>query len=155
MTAEKYGPSRSVEKAEKPSLFDTLPMERVQKTLPPPPVQPRKAAVQKTPRLSPVQPRKETVQTMPQVSPFQLPKKHVDYLEVIAGTPFMAVTERDKAHGISSSVGSSMRKELANQGLIKIHRIETGARGKRYAAIETTDAGYSLFLASRRSTSRA
>jgi hypothetical protein len=70
---------------------------------------------------------------------FQFSKDNLDYIQLIAETPFLPVTYRDKQAGISASKGDRMRRELADAGLIVIHRVNTGTQGGRVTLTEPTE----------------
>ena len=79
------------------------------------------------------------------VAPAQhLSKQRLDYLVLCADDWAMAVTERDNKHKISSYKGNKLRGELERQGLIRLHRVPTGMKGKVFTLTEVTDKGYAL-----------
>jgi len=75
---------------------------------------------------------------------FELSKGNLDYLQRIAEMPFVPVTYRDRREGISACKGDRMRRELADAGLIVLHRVNTGARGGRITLSEPTEQAYRL-----------
>ena len=79
--------------------------------------------------------------------PLELSKRNLDYLQRIAEEPFLAVTERDRREGISAWMGNRIRQELADAGLIRLHQVNTGIRGRRITLTEPTDRGYQLLEA--------
>ena len=56
----------------------------------------------------------------------------------------MPVTERDRKHEISGYMGNKLRGELEQEGLIRLHRVPTGMKGKVLTLTEVTDKGYAL-----------
>jgi len=76
--------------------------------------------------------------------PFQYPKRSLDYVEQIAQLPFEAVTERDGRLGMSAWMGNRVRQELCDAGLIRLHRVNIGGRGKLITLAEPTDRTYEL-----------
>ncbi len=71
-------------------------------------------------------------------------KAKLDYLALRAGEPFGSLTGVDKQAGISRGRGSTLRKALEREELIKMHRIKTGRRGGQIKVTEITDKGYEL-----------
>lgn len=76
----------------------------------------------------------------------RIAKRSIDYLVGIARNPFLPVTERDRVQGVSSHVGNQIRQQLQSlaEGLIRLHRAPTGAKGRVYTLTEITQAGYRL-----------
>jgi len=79
-----------------------------------------------------------------------VPREHViskarlDYLILCAQEQFTYVTVRDKGHGIPTGTGTAYRRQLAEEGLLKLHRIETGKSGGQPQLTEVTEDGYRL-----------
>lgn len=71
-------------------------------------------------------------------------KAKLDYLVMCAKEPFSAVSARDKKHGISAGRGNAYRQELTAEGLLRLHRINTGRRGGQIQLTEVTNEGYKL-----------
>ena len=80
----------------------------------------------------------------PTPSPYALSKDCLDYLVVCAEDWHMPATERDVKHGYSTWKGNKLRTQLEQEGLIKFHRVPTGAKGKVYTLTEVTNKGYQL-----------
>ncbi len=77
----------------------------------------------------------------------QIPKRNLDYLESIMNEVFLPATKRDSQLEISAWMGNRIRKELEKEGLIKIHKIRTGVRGKLFSLGELQDKAYELLKA--------
>jgi len=71
-------------------------------------------------------------------------KEKLDYLTWCEQEPFLPVTVRDKKHGISAGKGNACRQELASEGLMRLHRINTGRRGGQIQLTKVTEEGYKL-----------
>ena len=86
----------------------------------------------------------ETDQRETPTHPYELPKRCLDYLQAIAETPFLPVTERDKRLGLSSWKGNRIRQELKDTDMLRFHEVNMGLRGKQITLTEPTDKAYHL-----------
>ena len=75
-------------------------------------------------------------------SPYR--KDLITYLERVAETPFMPILDRDHELGLSRYKGNKLRAELADAGLVKPHKVNTGRRSGQKVLLEVTHAGYLL-----------
>jgi len=73
-----------------------------------------------------------------------LSKAKLDYLDAIAGEPFLPVTEFDQKHNVSAGRGNAMRRQLAAEGLLRLHQISTGLKGGQPTLVELTEEGRKL-----------
>jgi len=78
------------------------------------------------------------------VHPFNLCKRDLDYLQLVAETPFLAVTARDARYKLSAWMGNQVRRNLRDLNLVKAHRVNTGVRGKMITLLEVTERGYQV-----------
>jgi hypothetical protein len=69
-------------------------------------------------------------------------KEAIDYLIHISQYPFLGATSRDRQLRISTYKGNVIRNELANAGLISLHRVTLGRRGGIITLQEVTELGY-------------
>ncbi|MGA1841858.1 MAG: hypothetical protein ACMUIU_14650 [bacterium] len=83
-------------------------------------------------------------QKEPIQSPFPITKRCLDYLVNINDDTFRPSTKRDKKLRISQWMGNKIRQELADQGLISLHRVSTGIKRKIFTLTEITEDGYKL-----------
>jgi len=79
--------------------------------------------------------------------PFELSKRDLDYVQLIGETPFLPVTERDRREGISAWMGNAIRRELEDAGLIRLHRVSLGGRGRRITLTELMSRAYQVLEA--------
>lgn len=66
------------------------------------------------------------------------------FFEALAEEPTMTLTELYSRSGIGAEQAVQLRKHLEKQGLINIHSINPGGRGKRFSCIEPTEKGLEL-----------
>ena len=72
--------------------------------------------------------------------PHDLTKEQIDYLVMISRT-LEPVTARDRKKGISDYKGNKLRQALAEKGLIRLHRVSLGGRGRVVTLAEVAEEG--------------
>ena len=71
-------------------------------------------------------------------------KELVVYLEHITEHPFLPALQRDTYLNLSRYKGSLIRRQLVDDGYVKLHKVGTGARSGQLVLQEITGAGYEL-----------
>lgn len=72
--------------------------------------------------------------------PHDLTKEQIDYLVMVSDT-LEPVTVRDRKNNISDYKGNKLRKALDENGLIRLHRMSLGGRGRVVTLAEVTEEG--------------
>jgi hypothetical protein len=76
---------------------------------------------------------------VPVERPHDLSKEQIDYL--VLSQTLEPVSERDSRNGISCYKGNKLREALNEKGLIRLHRVSLGGRGKVVTLTEVTEEG--------------
>lgn len=71
-----------------------------------------------------------------------LSKDKIDYLFEIANSPFEPQSRRDARLHLSGYKGDRLRSELQAEGLIRVHKLNTGKRGGLIVLLEPTEKAY-------------
>ncbi len=98
---------------------------------------PREAGVDAGPGVDEKKAKKNDAASWPGVT-----KDALDYLIEITKDPFLPVTKRDDALGLSDWKGSALREELLSAGLVAKEVINTHRRGGMVTLMRVTDTGY-------------
>ncbi|MBM4028665.1 MAG: ATP-binding protein [Planctomycetes bacterium] len=76
---------------------------------------------------------------VPVERPHDLSKEQIDYL--VLSQTLEPVSERDSRNGISGYKGNKLREALKEKGLIRLHRVSLGGKGKVVTLTEVTEEG--------------
>jgi hypothetical protein len=71
-------------------------------------------------------------------------KATLDYLGLVARSPFLSVLERNAALGLSAWTGDRLKDAILDSGLASEIAVNPGGRGKRFKLLELTDRGREL-----------
>ncbi len=99
------------------------------------------AATHRVPRLG--EPRPEHPD--PEVEP-PIDKATLDYLALVARSPFLSVRERNTALGLSAWSGNRLKDAILESGLASEIAVNPGGRGKRFKLLELTERGRELAI---------
>lgn len=104
------------------------------------------AGIYRPPERRPAATAEESASPGPLFVPREYPisKPLLDYMVICAEDWALSVTARDRKHDISPGLGNRHRKRLAEEGMLRLHRVLTGRRGGQMQVTEVTEEGYRL-----------